>query len=126
MAEGDTLVNALVGAAVTILLSFLPLSPLLGGVLAGYLEGGDAREGVRVGAAAGAIALVPLALFGVLVIGFGVFYLAGGLPYHLSVVGVLALVLVGLFLVGLYTVGLSALGGWLGNYLRTDADLGPA
>ena len=124
MAEGDTLVNALIGAVVSILLSFVPLSPVLGGMVAGYLQGGDSGDGVRVGAASGLIALLPLVGFGVLVFGFGAFYLAGGFPMHLGVVGIVLLILVVLVVAGLYTVGLAALGGWLGNYVLTDTDLG--
>jgi hypothetical protein len=35
-----------------------------------------------------------------------------------------ALIAAVLALVAIYTVGFSALGGWLGNYIRTDTDLG--
>ena len=124
MAEGDTLVNALIGAVVGLVLSFLPLSPMLGGAIAGYLEGGDRDDGVRVGAIAGVIAFLPLVGFGVLLFGFGAFFLVGGFPSRLGVVALVFLVLFGLVLLGLYTVGLSALGGWLGNYVLTDTDLG--
>ena len=79
MTDGDTLVNGFLGAVVTVVLSFLPFSPLLGGMVAGYLEGGERGDGVRVGAIAGAIALVPLVAFGLLVSVFGAFYLLGGL-----------------------------------------------
>lgn len=124
MAEGDTLVNALLGAVVAIVLTFLPLSPMLGGLVAGYLQGGDRGDGVRVGAIAGVIAFLPVAGFGVLVFGFGAFYLVGGLPLRLGVAGVVVFLLFMLVVVGLYTVGLAALGGWLGNYVLTDTDVG--
>ena len=124
MAEGDTLVNALIGAVIAIVLTFLPLSPMLGGLVAGYLQGGDRGDGVRVGALAGVVTFLPVAGFGVLVFGFGAFYLVGGLPFHLGVGGIAVLLVFGIVLVGLYTVGLSALGGWLGNYVLTDTDLG--
>ena len=124
MAEGDTLVNASIGAVIAIVLTFLPLSPMLGGFVAGYLQGGDRGDGVRVGAIAGVVTFLPVVGFGVLVFGFGAFYLVGGLPFQLGVVGIAVLLLFGIVLVGLYTVGLSALGGWLGNYALTDTDLG--
>ena len=124
MAEGDTLVNALIGAVVALVLSFLPLSPMLGGAVAGYLEGGDRDDGVRVGAIAGVIVFLPLVGFGVLLFGFGAFFLVGGFPARAGVAALVLLVLFGLVLLGLYTVGLSALGGWLGNYVRYDTDLG--
>jgi len=47
-ADGDgpsTLVNALVGGVAAVLLAFLPFSPVLGGALAGYLQGPDTGEG---------------------------------------------------------------------------------
>ena len=124
MAEGDTLANALIGAVVAIVLTFLPLSPMLGGLVAGYLQGGDRGDGVRVGAIVGVIAFVPAVGFGVLLFGFGAFYLVGGLPFHLGVLGVLLALLLLLVLFGVYTVGLGALGGWLGNYVLTETDIG--
>lgn len=124
MAEGDTLVNALVGGAVAIFLSFLPLSPVLGGAVAGYLQGGDRGDGARVGAYAGLVAFLPLVGFGVLALGVGAFLVGIDVPFALGVVGLLLLSLFGLVLAGLYTVGLGALGGWLGNYVLTDTDLG--
>jgi hypothetical protein len=42
MGAGDTFVNAMTGAVATALLSgSVPLAPLLGGGIAGYLEGGE-------------------------------------------------------------------------------------
>lgn len=123
MAEGDTLVNALLGAVVSVVLSFLPLSPLLGGLLAGYLEGGDRDDGLRVGAISGLIALVPIVGFVLLVGGAWAVFLVGGMPFGVGAIGAVV-VLFALGLVALYTVGLSALGGWLGNYVAVDTDLG--
>jgi hypothetical protein len=94
MAEGDTLVNAVLGAVVTVILSFLPLSPILGGLLAGYLQGGDRADGARVGALAGVIAMIPLLGIGILLFGFGAVYLLGGLPFGLGVVGIVVLLFV--------------------------------
>ena len=124
MAEGDTLVNALIGAVVAIVLAFLPLSPVLGGLVAGYLEGGDRDDGIRVGALAGVIAFLPMVGFGLLLYGFGMFFLLGGFPGGASVVVLVLLALFALVMVGVYTVGLAALGGWVGNYVLTDTDLG--
>lgn len=126
MAEGDTLVNALLGAVVSTVLFFLPFSPLLGGLFAGYLEGGDRGDGLKVGAIAGAIVVVPLLLLVLFLVGAGSLFLLGGLPLRIGALGVVGLVVL-LFLVGViavYTVGLSALGGWLGNYLKVDTDVG--
>ncbi len=106
----NTLINGLIGAVVTILLSFTIVSPIIGGAVAGYLEQTD---GVRVGAIAGGIAIIPLLLFGVLFVGL---FPAGGMPVAFGLVFVLFLVVGGI----IWTVGLSALGGYLGVYLRDE------
>ena len=123
MAEGDTFLNALLGAVVSVVLSFVPASPLLGGMLAGYLEGGSREDGLRVGAISGVVALIPLVGFLLLVVGAGALFLVGGMPARAGAVGAIFLLVAGL-LAALYSVGLSALGGWLGNYVLTDTDLG--
>lgn len=102
----STPLNAVIGGVVGIVLSFVPLSPVLGGAVAGYLEGGDTDDGLKVGALAGLVTLVPIALVGfvlLFVVGFG------GTPAAFGILG-----LVGLFFVALYTVGLGALGSVIG------------
>lgn len=126
MGAGDTLVNAVIGAVVTIVLSFTAVSPILGGALAGYLQRGDQSDGIRVGAIAGALAALPFVAFLFLV--FGVFLSIGvsggfqgppGLSGGFGVVGLL-FVLIALA----YSVGLSALGGYVGWYLASETDAG--
>lgn len=110
----NTLLNALVGAAVTVFLSFVPFSPVLGGGVAGYLEDGDYEAGMRVGAISGAFALVPLLLLVVLFM--GVFMVA-----MMDVFGfALAMMFVMVVFFAVYTIGLSALGGILGVYLTKE------
>lgn len=121
MEEGNTVVNALLGGIASIVLSFVPFSPVLGGALAGYLEGGDRGDGVRVGVYAGLVAGVPLAVFTFLLVavftGVAVGLESGGL-------GVLAFFLLFAIVAALaYTVALSAVGGWLGNYVKYETDL---
>ena len=121
MAEGDTLLNAVIGGIASIVLSFVPFSPVLGGAVAGYLHGGDRGEGVRVGAYAGVVAAIPLALLLFVAVAiFGVFAM-GGRPGGGAILVVFflfaAVVVAGII------VGLSALGGWLGNYVKYDTDL---
>ena len=117
----STGVNALIGGVASILLGFVPFSTVLGGAIAGYLEGPETDAGLTVGVYAGLVAVVPFALLGFL---FGGALLAftpmmgprGGMVGALGIIGFL---LVGFFAL-LYTVGLSALGGILGAYLHRE------
>lgn len=116
----NTLLNALIGAVVGVLLSFIPLSTILGGAVAGYLEGGDTATGAKVGALAGLIALVPF-VFVLVVATFFVPVLAGlggglGIPFAFWFI-VFGVVVFG----SIYVVGLSILGGIVGSYLKTEA-----
>jgi hypothetical protein len=122
MGDGDTLVNALVGGIASVVISMIPLSPVLGGALAGYLQGGSRSDGLYVGLYSGLVAAVPLAVGGVLFLLWGTFLLGFASPSELGAVFVLAVALVGLVGSALYTVGLGAVGGWLGNYVRYDVD----
>ncbi|NHX38998.1 MULTISPECIES: DUF5518 domain-containing protein [Haloarcula] len=126
MAEGDTLVNAIIGAVATALLSgFVPLAPLLGGGIAGYLEGGERDDGVRVGLLSGVVGLAISLVFFMVVFVFLAAFLAF-VPEALGVfgaVGLLVLVL-GTVMTAAYFLGLSALGGWLGNYVKHDTTIG--
>lgn len=119
MRNRSVLLNAVVAAVAAVVLSFVPLSTLLGGAIGGFLQGADAREGVIVGALAGLLTLLP---FGA--IGFGVLFVlgivgAGGAPIEgIVVFFVFALVIA--VVAFLYTVGLSALGGFLGATLADE------
>lgn len=127
MAEGDTGVNVVLGAIATIILGpIVPLAPILGGALAGYLQGGDRNDGLRVGIYAGLVALIPLFLLFFLVGSVFFAVMAGsmgaGMPGGVAGLGTVVIVTAFVF-TALYTVGLSALGGWLGNYLKKDSDV---
>jgi len=126
MGEGDTLVNAIIGAVATALLSgFVPLAPLLGGGMAGYLEGGKRDDGVRVGLLSGVIGLAISLVFFVVVFVFLAAFLAF-VPEALGVFGAMGLLVLvlGTVMTAAYFLGLSALGGWLGNYVRYDTTIG--
>ncbi len=110
----NTLLNALIGAVVTVVTTFfIPLSPLLGGAIAGYLEGESAESGLRVGALSGVMALVPLLV--VVPLGLALFIFE---PIAAVSLLVIAAIVVGFL--GVYTVGFSALGGLLGVYLYEE------
>ncbi|MFB6297407.1 MAG: DUF5518 domain-containing protein [Salinirussus sp.] len=101
---------AVYGAAVTVLVSFVPGSTVVGGAVAAYLHAGD--SGIRIGAVAGLIGFalsVPLLVF-----------LSVGLLAGAGKIGALAAgaVLVGVVVVAelvalALTAGLGALGGFL-------------
>jgi len=120
MADSDFAVHALVGAVVTVLLSFTFFSPLLGGALAGYLHGND---GAKVGALSGIVAVIPLfALAFLLGAVFAFVPFVGPINPVSSESGVFVLVLFVFVLVVLtaFVVGLSALGGYVGEYLSQE------
>jgi hypothetical protein len=112
MATENTYINALIGAAVTVIFSFLGVSPLLGGAAAGYLE---RQGGGRVGAIAGVFATVPLLVF---LLFAGILF--GFLGFGDAFGGGLVLLLFGVLFVGAYTVALSTVGGVLGVYLAEE------
>lgn len=126
MAQGDTLVNAVIGAVVTTVLSpILPFSPVFGGAIAGYLQGGDRSDGLRIGAISGCVAFIPA----VLLAGVAFLFI---LPFFIGVGGGEALgfglfsgfiVLVILGGIATYIIGLSVAGGWLGNFVKYDTDI---
>ncbi|WP_435118780.1 DUF5518 domain-containing protein [Halolamina sp. C58] len=113
MATDNTYVNAVVGAAVTVCLSFLGVSALLGGATAGYLE---RRDGGRVGALSGVFAAIPMA--GVVLL-FGGFLFAF-LGFGDAFAGGIVILLVGVLFVAVTTVALSTVGGVLGVYLAEE------
>jgi len=122
----NTWVNAVVGALISIVLTpAIPLAPVLGGAVAGYLESEGGSAGLRVGALSGVLAVVPLLLLFVLLgnLLFVVLASVAGAPPGLAELGGLVLVVAAIFAV-VYTVGLSALGGWLGGYVRREIDIG--
>ncbi len=104
----DRLTHAVMGAAVTLVGSVIPFSPLVGGGLTGWLTGRDPADGALAGALSGAIAstvLLPLLVFGVV--------------FALLDAGVLTWVTMAVVVAGAsYFVGLSVLGGYLGVALR--------
>lgn len=128
MEEGDTLVNALIGGAITFVAgNFVPFAPVFGGGVAGYLEGGDRMDGVRVGAYSGLIAFVPILALGfvltsIIGFGFGIGIISGTGAAGAGLVGIVFLFF--FLVIGFaYFVGGGAVGGWLGNYVKYETDI---
>jgi hypothetical protein len=113
--EPNTLLNAVVGAVVTVITApMLPFAAIFGGGVAGYLQRSSLENGAKVGAISGALAAVPAFLIVWLVVGF---LLLGGDPF-LAFTSVFALV-VFVVVVG-YLVVAGAVGGALGAYVRRE------
>ena len=116
--------NALLGALLAIVLSFVPFSQALGGIVAGYLEAGSSERVVGVGAFSGFLSVAPvLALLAFVLVGLVVGLLDVG-------AGALALVVAAALLLSLAILvtigaGLGAIGGYVGGRLadreRDDA-----
>lgn len=125
MGEGDTWTNALVGAAIGVVAGpVIPFATVLGGAVAGYLQGGTREEGIKIGALAGLIALLPflLLVFFLSNLFLGVFVGGFGVPREFAGLGVV-FVLFALLFSAVYTVVFSAAGGWLGNYVKYDTNI---
>lgn len=122
-----TFLNAFLGAVVAVVLAALPFSTVLGGAIAGFLEGADGTDATLTGALSGLITLLPLAGVGVLVfsllgIGIGLGAPPGGVAIAVAFFGAIVAAFV------VYTVGFAALGGYVGaviarEYPRQRADL---
>ncbi|MFC4540844.1 DUF5518 domain-containing protein [Halosolutus amylolyticus] len=120
MTTERTVINAIIGAVIGVVLSFIPFSTVVGGAVAGFLEGPNPREGAIVGALAGVITFLPIAGIAVIalgVLGFGMGVAAAPIE-GFAVATVVVLVFASI--VFLYTVGLSLLGGYLGAYLAME------
>lgn len=121
MGKGDTLVNAAIGAVVTVILAFTAVSPLIGGAVAGYLQQETRRSGAKVGALSGVFAFLPFILFVFLLFGFvvagpmmgGGFGLPGGIELVIIFLVIFPLILA-------WNAGLGAVGGYLGTVIREE------
>ena len=113
----NTVLNGLIGGVVAIVLAFVPFSTVLGGGVAGYLEGGNYAAGAKVGAVAGIVAFVPL----ILVLGAALFFVpVVAVPGPRAQLALWVIVLVSVLATAAYAVGLSVIGGVLGAYLKSE------
>lgn len=112
-----TIRDGMVGGVSAILLAFLPLSTVLGGGIAGYLQakGTDGRSG-QAGAIAGSLAVLPhLIVASYLIVAPD--FVPPGPDVGLSP-GALIAAVIGFGVI--YAVGLGVLGGLLGGYIRRE------
>ncbi|MUV91017.1 hypothetical protein GJ629_14915 [Halapricum sp. CBA1109] len=128
MKRGSTLVNSGIGAAVTLVTSFVAISPVFGGGIGAYLQGGDRSEALLVGAISGGIAALPFLFFGVTWLGFLDSFSTFGPPglssFGPSIDGSFAVFGQVVILMGVaYIVLLSALGGFIGWYIREETTI---
>lgn len=112
--RGNTFMNSIVGAVVILLLSYLPFTPAIGGIVTGYLEGDDRIEGGKAGVVAGLFAVIPLYLVSLFVV--PVFFFA---PFGVPVIpgNPILFAMVLLLIVGIYLIVFSGLGGFVGSYV---------
>lgn len=103
--------NALLGAVVTIVTSFIPFSSVLGGFVAGYLQQDGTSGGVRAGVLTGVFLSIPGAII-VGTVGVGLI-LEGLVTLTLAVV-------FGLVVSVLISIALTAGGGYFGGYIVTS------
>jgi hypothetical protein len=109
----STSVAVLVGAAITVVTTTaVPLSPVLGGGVAGYLDAGPRRSGLRVGALVGAVAASVLLLVGILLL--RPMYRAIGGTSPVPGLGVVAVAGIA------YVLAFSTVGGYLGSYVAAE------
>ena len=125
MGKGDTLLNAAIGAVVTIVLSFTGFSPLIGGGVAGYLQQESRKRGATVGAIAGLFAFVPFVFLVFFAFWFFVAgqFAIGGFGMGMGLPGAPELLIIFLILfpfLVVWNVGLGAVGGYLGVILREE------
>ncbi|MFC6786763.1 DUF5518 domain-containing protein [Halobaculum halobium] len=113
----DSLKHAAIGAAVSLVTFFLPLSPVIGGGVAGYLHGPDRTEGAKVGGLSGLLAAVPGAVLVTLIA--SIFVIVGPGQRSALLVAV-AVFLVALLFTVVYGGVLGAAGGFVGALLNEE------
>lgn len=108
------------GAVVAAIGSFIPLSPLLGGAVSGYITGTpNNRSPVKSGALAGLFALIPIGIIGLFsAIGFSNGFAAVGDGELSGFTAIVIAITSGISL--LVGIVLAAIGGYVGNWIRED------
>lgn len=105
--SGNTFVNAVVGAVVSLVLVVVPFSPAVGGVAAGCLQRGSMQDGAKVGVVTGLLVAFPLSVAVTALAPLFLFAPAGvpTIPTNASAYVLLASVATGAYALGASTVG---------------------
>lgn len=107
--QRSVVADAVIGAAVTLVTSFVPFSPVIGGLISGHLFDQGPWQGIRVGIVVGILVAAPV----VVIIGF----VSAGFAMSGMLLPSLFLLLVGILSAG-FTVVLGAAGGYLGGSIQ--------
>lgn len=111
--------NAVLGAVVSAVTSFLPFSPAIGGGVAGYLERDESARSTSVGAISGLLVAAPLLVVLVFVLcGFLAGLTGAGETTIATIVG--AAMVFALLVVAVVGAGLGAIGGFAGGKIAED------
>lgn len=108
--------NAVLGAIVAIVLSFVPFSQVLGGMVAGFLERSTSKSTVSVGAYSGFLSVLPV-LVVLLVVLIGTIAGLLGVGEAALALGVATALLLAVAVLGAIGAGLGAIGGYVGGKL---------
>lgn len=113
-ASRDVLLGAGVGAFVTVFIWYIPLSPLLGGATAGFLQGDTTEDARRAGFLSGALVPIVVLLFALVAFGFAGAQVFGRFPFGPGVAAAVSVAGI------VYAVGLGTVGGWIGGLALED------
>ena len=117
-ASSSTIVlHGLIGGLIAAVFFFVPLSTVLGGAIAGYLEGGSSADGAKVGAIAGLVANIPLMIVLVSTLVFMPATIGPGMQIPVAYWLVLFF---GLGIGVVYGLGFCILGGVIGAYVQNQ------
>ena len=111
----------LVGGVMTFVFGFIPLSPLFGGGVSGYLYGGQRGSAIRVGGLSALFAAIPVAIVVLFLFG-GMAAAAMRLSLYGGVLFGLGAIVLTLVLTVALQVGLGAIGGLVGAHLAPNRE----
>lgn len=113
--EGSSFATyAMLGAIVSIAVSFIPFSTVIGGGVAGYLEGRESKRTVSVGGLAGFLPTLPVALFTIVFL-IGMLFEIRAIDGQNFAILVTGTTLLAILILLTLAAGFGALGGYLGG-----------